>query len=250
MTVVAVQRRDSSVLCERCVVAESTLRRMRGLLGRSGLEQGEGLLLRPAPAIQTWFMRFPIDGVFLDRDLTVVMIREHMRPFRTAGDRRARSVLELPAGECARQGIEVGERLRIVWPDEYLAPKRNGNVDDGGRRVRVALATPDARFLRVATFLLERHGFGVQAHRKAGDLLELVGRGGADVALIDATDSLSAAARVARAIEGLDPGVRVIVLSERNGADAPQNLAVMEKWSSFDTIIARIEGEPAAAQAR
>lgn len=249
MAVVAVQRRDGSVLCERCGVAESTLRRMRGLLGRRGLEPGEGLLLRPAPAIQTWFMRFPIDAVFLDRDLNVVLIRDNMRPFRTAGDRRARSVLELAAGECARQGVEVGERLRIVWPDEHLSPQRSRDGDDGRRRVEVALATPDARFLRVATFLLERHGFGVQAHRNAGDVLELVGRGGADVALIDGTDSLSAAARIARAIEGLDPGVRVIVLSERNGAEAPHNLAVVEKWASFDTIIARIEGTAAVAHA-
>ena len=41
---------------------------MRGLLGRDGLEQGEGLLLRPASSIHTFFMRFPIDAVFLDRE--------------------------------------------------------------------------------------------------------------------------------------------------------------------------------------
>jgi len=242
VTTVAVQRRDGTVLCERCVVAEATFRRMRGLLGRSGLEEGDGLLLRPAPAIQTWFMRFPIDAVFLDRDLTVVMVREHMRPFKTAGDRRARSVLELAAGEVRRHGVEVGERLRVVWPDEQLETRAaiataNGN----GRQIRVALATPDARFLRVATFLLERHGYGVQAGRKPSDVLELVGRGGADVALIDGTGSLAAAARMARAIEGLDPGVGVIVLSERDGSDAPRHLPVVEKWSSFDSIIARIE---------
>src|SRR5437667_363339 len=45
---------------------------MRGLLGRDRLEPGEGLLLRPASAVHTFFMRFPIDAVFLDRGLVVL----------------------------------------------------------------------------------------------------------------------------------------------------------------------------------
>lgn len=243
MTRVAIQRLDGAVLCERCTVAETLLRRMRGLLGRRGLEPGEGLLLRPAPALQTWFLRFPIDAVFLDRDLTVVMIREQMRPFRTASNHRARSVLELPAGECERQRLTVGERLRIVWPDEELT--RRSEIAD--QRLRVALATPDARFLRVATFLLERHGFGVEARRSADEVLDLVGRRAADVALIDGTASLAAAARVTRAIEGIDPTVGVVVVAERNGDEPPTNLPVIEKWSSFDVIIERIEAASTAA---
>jgi hypothetical protein len=84
---------------------------MKGLLGRRGLEPGEGLLLRPAPAIHTWFMRFPIDAVFLDRDLSVVHIAAGMRPWRMARGPGARAVLELPAGEAAHRGIEAGDRL-------------------------------------------------------------------------------------------------------------------------------------------
>ena len=240
MTSVAIQRADGAVLCERCTVAETMLRRMRGLLGRSRLEQGQGLLLRPAPAIQTWFLGYPIDAVFLDRDLSVVMTREGMRPFRTASHHRARSVLQLAAGEIERNGIAVGERLRIVWPDERLAQSWNGREPEE-RRLRVAVATSDARFLRVATFLLERHGFGVDARRNPTELLELVGRHRADVALIDATGSLTSAARVTRAIEGLDPTVGVVVVAERNGAEAPRHLPVIDKWASFDSIIERIE---------
>jgi uncharacterized membrane protein (UPF0127 family) len=240
---VAIQRQDGAIFCERCTVAETMLRRMRGLLGRKGLEPSEGLLLRPAPAIQTWFLRFPIDAVFLDRDLTVVLIHERLHPFRAASHRRARSVLELAAGECERQKLAVGERLRIVWPDEELA-RRNEALD---HRLRVAMATTDARFLRVATFLLERHGFGVDGRRTADEVLDLVARHAADVALIDGTGSLQAAARVSRAIEGIDPTVGVVVVAERNGVEPPANLPVIEKWSSFDAIIERIEAASTAA---
>jgi uncharacterized membrane protein (UPF0127 family) len=84
---------------------------MRGLLGRRQLPSGEGLLLRPASSVHTAFMRFPIDAVFLDRDGRVVKIARDLRPWKTAMGRKARAVLELPAGESERCGIEVGERL-------------------------------------------------------------------------------------------------------------------------------------------
>lgn len=86
---------------------------MRGLLGRKGLAAGEGLLLRPAPAVHTWFMRFAIDAVFLDRDLTVLRVAEDMRPWRMARCKGARAVLELPGGDASRRGVAPGERLEV-----------------------------------------------------------------------------------------------------------------------------------------
>lgn len=105
---------DGTVLCERCAVAETPLARMKGLLGRRELPRGQGLLLRPAPAIHSWFMRFPIDAVFLDRDLVVVGTERSLRPWRVAGRRGARAVLELAAGECERLGVRTGSRLELV----------------------------------------------------------------------------------------------------------------------------------------
>jgi uncharacterized membrane protein (UPF0127 family) len=87
---------------------------MRGLLGRKPLSENEGLLLTPAAAIHTWFMRFPIDVVFLDRELTVTAVVPELRPWRTAARRGAKSVLELPAGEAARRGLGVGDRLELA----------------------------------------------------------------------------------------------------------------------------------------
>jgi uncharacterized membrane protein (UPF0127 family) len=95
-------------------VASSIPARTRGLLGRRSLEPGEGLLLRPAGSVHTMFMRFPIDVVFLDEELRVLAVAEAVRPWRVKARRGARAVLELGAGEAARQGITEGERLRIA----------------------------------------------------------------------------------------------------------------------------------------
>jgi uncharacterized membrane protein (UPF0127 family) len=102
------------VLCERCAIADRPLARLRGLLGRRQRPPGEGLLLRPTPSIHTWFMRFRIDAVFLDKDLRVLAVRSELRPWRMAVHARARAVLELAAGEAQGRGIRPGAELRLV----------------------------------------------------------------------------------------------------------------------------------------
>ena len=104
---------DGAVVIERCRVADRPHTRMRGLLGRTGLPAGEGLLLRPAPSIHTWFMRFPIDAVFLDRDLRVLALAPELPPWRMRSRRGARAVLELGAGEARRRGIREGMVLTL-----------------------------------------------------------------------------------------------------------------------------------------
>src|SRR5437762_1433524 len=85
-----VKRPDGTLACERCVVADTAPARMRGLLGRDGLEEGEGLLIRPTNSVHMFFMRFAIDVVFVDRELAVRKIVERLRPWRMAGCRGAR----------------------------------------------------------------------------------------------------------------------------------------------------------------
>ena len=112
---VALANDDGTVVCERCLLAETPLARMRGLLGRSGLSSGEGLLLQPARSIHTAFMRFTIDAVFLDAADRVVKVATALRPWRTAACRGAHSVLELPAGEAHKRGLRPGVSLTQVW---------------------------------------------------------------------------------------------------------------------------------------
>ena len=111
MTEIVLAREDGAVVCERCVVADSALSRSRGLLGRRDLPAGEGLLLRPASSIHMLFMRFPIDAVFLDRDLAVRKVVHRLKPWRLAFGLGSKAVVELAAGECERRGVRAGDRL-------------------------------------------------------------------------------------------------------------------------------------------
>jgi uncharacterized membrane protein (UPF0127 family) len=107
---------DGAVVCARCEIPKSSFARARGLLGRSGLEPGHGMLIDAAPSVHMFFMRFPIDVVFLDRDWKVVRVVQGLRPWRVAGARRAVAALELPAGAAAEAGIAEGDVLSLEEP--------------------------------------------------------------------------------------------------------------------------------------
>ena len=92
-------------------VADTPLRRLRGLLGRPPLTGGEGLVLVPCASVHTCFMPAPIDAVFLNRRGVILRVVAELRPWRAAGCRGAHAVLELPAGTCARAGLAPGDRL-------------------------------------------------------------------------------------------------------------------------------------------
>ena len=102
---------DGTVVCARCDVADRPLARMRGLLGRSGLAPGEGMLITPSPSVMTFFMRFAIDVVFLDKAQTIVKITHSLVPWRTTSARKAFATLELPAGTAVALGLEPGTAL-------------------------------------------------------------------------------------------------------------------------------------------
>jgi uncharacterized membrane protein (UPF0127 family) len=115
---------DGRVVCERCVLADNAWTRMRGLLGRKALDDGEGLLIRPSGSIHMLFMRFPIDAVFLDRELRVVKIAPELKPWRMAGARGAKNVLEIGAGEAARRGLRVGQTLVLAEEERDETARR------------------------------------------------------------------------------------------------------------------------------
>ena len=101
-------------VCAHCELAESTIARMRGLLGRDGLEPGHGMLIRHTGSIQMFFMRFPIDVVFLGRDNAIVGIAHDVKPWRIAAAKRARAALELPAGTAKSLDLHAGDVLTFV----------------------------------------------------------------------------------------------------------------------------------------
>jgi uncharacterized protein len=232
----ALKRPDGSLLSTRCTVADSPSQRARGLLGRRKLEPGEALYLATS-SIHTHFMRFPIDAVFLDDDMEVVRIKHNLRPWRFAFRRGASGVVELEAGACERAGLGLGERLALVDRESATGATQNTGT------IRVAIGTRDRRFGRVAGFLLSRNGFVVDDNNDPAALAELLGRGGVDVVLLDAGDSLAGAARTARAFEALAPDVGVVLAVNDDHAGGPSagDLVTVPKWGSFDSVIDALE---------
>lgn len=106
--------RNGNVLAEDCMVASSIVARTVGLLGRSSLPAEEGLLIRPCSGMHTFFMRFPIDVLFLDAGGRVLRAYAALRPWRaTALVRGAKQALGLPAGTIPRSNTQVGDCLLI-----------------------------------------------------------------------------------------------------------------------------------------
>jgi len=95
--------------------AAGFFQRFFGLMGRARLGNNEGLWMARCRAIHTFFMKFPIDVVFLDRDFIVTKTVKGLRPFRPmASCRHAQGVLELPEGTIERARIQIGDRVTIV----------------------------------------------------------------------------------------------------------------------------------------
>jgi uncharacterized membrane protein (UPF0127 family) len=103
--------RDGQRLCP-LVIADSFLTRLRGLLGRDGIDGA--LLLEPANSIHTIGMRFDLDVAFLDAERRVLRHRTVRRNRLSMPVLHARSVLEAEAGAFTRWGLDVGDRLDVV----------------------------------------------------------------------------------------------------------------------------------------
>lgn len=109
----ALLRIADRILIDHCWVAEGFFSRFRGLMGRRALPDEEGILFPACNSIHTFFMRFPIDVVFLSQDGRVIEIVEDLPSWRLLLPRtRARHVLELRSHRSRELGIAVGSQLR------------------------------------------------------------------------------------------------------------------------------------------
>lgn len=116
----ALNSRNASFLSVDVTLAEGLFERMRGLMGRPEMKNGEALWIRPCKGIHTFGMKFPIDVLFLDGENAVIRINENVRPYRFAPlVLGAKSVLELPSGTVSATATRVGD---TVWFDEGALP--------------------------------------------------------------------------------------------------------------------------------
>jgi uncharacterized protein len=262
-------------------LADGPLLRMRGLLGREGLPAGEGMLITPAPGIHTAFMRFPIDALFLDRSMRIIDIVEQLRPWRMASRRQAHAVLELCAGECSRQGVEVGDRLALrerVVAGNAGDNGANGNGAGGsgawrpGRRpahasadaphttpagdhasgvltrlspLRVLVSSSDRHFRTTASVLLARRNCSVTTTANSGRLSELIAREGTDVVVVDAGDP--SASEAIATVRAFARPVGLVLVADEAGV-GPGGQAVLARWGPFGDLVAAVEAAERALE--
>jgi len=239
------RREDGRIVCETVAVADRAHRRMRGLLGRRYLRQGEGMVLRPGWSIHTAFMRFPIDVVFLDPDQVVVRIEPEVEPWRTVSCRGAREVVELAAGECKRRGLELGDR--VAWASRSVADARRDRErpairgqEDAEPRARVLVASKDPRFTRLAQFLLGGRELEVRDLAAPERLPEAVLDPDLDLAVLDGGDAIADALRTANATRAKRPELPVVITADTGGR-SPEGVRIFDRWNETEELLVDVE---------
>ena len=103
----------NSVVADHLRIADTPRLRSKGLLGRDSLEHGGGLWIVPCESVHTFWMRFAIDLIYLDRALRVKKVKRCVAPWRLSACLTAHSILELPCGAIAESQTEYGDLLEM-----------------------------------------------------------------------------------------------------------------------------------------
>jgi uncharacterized membrane protein (UPF0127 family) len=112
--------RTHIVLASTLLTAFDSADRRKGLLGRDSLPHGTALIIAPSNAVHTFFMRFPIDVVFVQRNGRVIKVRPAVGPWRMTAAFRAFAVIELSSGALSQSSTEPGDILICRAVDRSL----------------------------------------------------------------------------------------------------------------------------------
>jgi uncharacterized membrane protein (UPF0127 family) len=102
-----------TVLGEAVELADTSAKRRTGLLKHERLERGQGLWIVPCESVHTFFMKFPIDLVYVDKRHKVRKVKHSVAPWRMSACLSAHSVIELPAGTAEQSGTQAGDELAV-----------------------------------------------------------------------------------------------------------------------------------------
>ncbi len=120
MTLKLVRRIDQAVVASEAVVADQFMTRLKGLIGKKSMQDGEGMLFPECNNVHMWMMSIPLDLVFLkkvdSRSWSVLALRSQVRPWSPMPFvcLNADDTLELPSGTIERVGLRTGEVLCIA----------------------------------------------------------------------------------------------------------------------------------------
>ena len=102
------------LIASRAVVADNFLLRLKGLMFRKGMDQEEAIIFYHTPSIHTFFMRFPIEVVFLNKKMQVVEIHQKLGPRRVVFSASASIAVELTVGKTSNKTLEIGDILELT----------------------------------------------------------------------------------------------------------------------------------------
>ena len=109
-----INKTKNTVLAEEAGIADSPFSRIKGLLGKNGLNRGEALVIRPCNSIHTFFMRFTIDVLFVNKNNRVVKAVSCLKPFRLSAIYLGASfVIELPNGVIQSTSTQAGDIVSL-----------------------------------------------------------------------------------------------------------------------------------------
>ncbi len=119
MNVNLIRKNDQTIILNKGVLANTYLTRLKGLMGKTELSPGEGMLFPKCNSIHMWMMSMPIDVIFLKKqneEWQVVSLHRNLRPWKVlpVGCRKADDTLELPSGTIDRLNLKEGEVLCIA----------------------------------------------------------------------------------------------------------------------------------------
>lgn len=109
-----INKTKNTILAEDAAIADTLLKRMKGLLGKKEFEKGVALVIKPCNSVHTFFMHFPIDLIFVNSENHVVKTVSNLNPWRISGIYfSAQSCIELPAGTIRATFTSSGDILSI-----------------------------------------------------------------------------------------------------------------------------------------
>jgi uncharacterized protein len=104
----------STIIAASASEARSFTEKFLGLMGKANLPESSGLIIRDTNWIHTFWMRFPLDLIYITRERRVVGLEESLPPNRIGKPFwSAHSVVELNAGVIRATQTQVGDQLQF-----------------------------------------------------------------------------------------------------------------------------------------
>ena len=104
--------RDGQEIAQDIRMADTFIKRLKGLLFEKALDEEQGLLITPCNQVHTLGMKFPIDLVYLTNEGEVIHTQSAVAPGAVGPCiRRCGRVLELKEGTVRKKRIAMGQRI-------------------------------------------------------------------------------------------------------------------------------------------